>query len=128
MYNFLNGKYLLDIIYNQYFVYAGLQTGYTLGKVLDRGTFEILGPTGASCAFNMGAKLLSKLDTGIITTYALYIVLSIITLIFILFTPVLVTLTHPDAQIFHFPNETRILIIYVFTFFLTAFPWESFKE
>src|ERR1700761_2271089 len=48
IYTFLNGKYLIDIIYNNYIIRAGLQTGYNISKFLDRGVIELIGPYGLS--------------------------------------------------------------------------------
>jgi len=119
LYTFFNGKYLLDIIYNKYFISGGLQTGYIVSKVIDRGTFELIGPYGLSQFFYTGSRLISKLDTGIITSYALYIVLAIISLTFILFSPILITHFTENLQSnFTFINEIRFFILYLSTLFL----------
>lgn len=119
LYTFFNGKYLLDIIYNKYFISNGLQTGYTIAKIVDRGTFELIGPYGLSVLFKTGANLITKLDTGIITSYALYIVLSIISLTFILFSPILLTQhTENIFNYFSFIEEIRLSIIYLSTLIL----------
>ena len=81
IYSFLNGKYLMDILYNGYFINGGITIGYTIAKVLDRGFIELLGPNGLSLSFIKISNNISKLDTGIITTYALYMTLSIILII-----------------------------------------------
>ncbi|KAH0825644.1 various chains-domain-containing protein, partial [Lanmaoa asiatica] len=46
IYTFLNSKYFFDVIYNYYIISAGLLTGNTISKVLDRGVIELLGPYG----------------------------------------------------------------------------------
>jgi NADH-ubiquinone oxidoreductase chain 5 len=90
IYTFLNGKYLVDVVYNKYFIGAGLKLGITISKVLDRGIIELLGPFGLShLLMNTGANI-SRLDTGIVTSYALYIVLGLISILFILFYPVII--------------------------------------
>ena len=89
LYSFLNGKYYFDVIYNQYFVNNGLNLGYTISKEIDRGVIEFLGPFGFSNSLYNTAKNLAKLDTGIITTYALYITLSLIALLILIFTPLI---------------------------------------
>jgi NADH-ubiquinone oxidoreductase chain 5 len=48
LYTFFNGKYLIDIIYNNYIIVGGLKLGYTIAKVLDRGIIEAVGPFGIS--------------------------------------------------------------------------------
>lgn len=76
LYTFFNGKYLLDIIYNTYIIRGGLNLGYTLSKYLDRGAFEYLGPNGLSLLFYNLSSRLNRLDDGIVTNYASYMVIS----------------------------------------------------
>src|SRR5271155_1345942 len=87
IYTFLNGKYFFDAIYNQYLVTNGLKLGYTISKEIDRGAIELLGPYGLSTYLNNTGKNLAKLDTGIITTYSLYITLGLLALLFLVFAP-----------------------------------------
>ena len=73
IYTFLNGKYLFGVIYNHYFIGRGLQLGYFISKVLDRGVIEFVGPYGLSNTLSQTGINIGKLDTGVITTYSLYI-------------------------------------------------------
>ena len=58
IYTFFNGKYLLDIIYNNYFINSGIKLGYTTAKILDRGLIEVVGPFGLSnFLFNTGKNI-----------------------------------------------------------------------
>jgi len=51
----------------------------------------LLGPYGlSSVLINAGVKI-GKLDTGIVTSYALYIVLGLISILFILFYPFIIS-------------------------------------
>lgn len=110
IYRFLNGQYFFDIIYNHYIINKGLKFGYTISKVLDRGIIEIVGPFGLSNVLqNTGFKL-AKLDTGVITTYSLYITLGLLSLVFLVFSPILF-----DNYLL---NEMRLLIIYISSLFL----------
>lgn len=88
IYSFLNGKYYFDVIYNHFFVEKGLQLGYKISKEIDRGVIELLGPYGLANAFTNTGKKFAKLDTGIITTYALYITIGLLSLLFLIFAPV----------------------------------------
>ena len=90
IYGFLNGKYYFDVIYNHYFISKGLLLGYTISKELDRGAIEFLGPSGLSTAFTNTGNNIAKLDTGIVTTYALYITLGLLSLLFVVFAPILI--------------------------------------
>jgi NADH-ubiquinone oxidoreductase chain 5 len=85
LYAFLNGKYFFDVIYNQYFIALGLHLGYSISKVLDRGVIELIGPYGFSSIFIKTGVNIAKLDTGIITTYSLYITLGLLALLFLVF-------------------------------------------
>jgi NADH-ubiquinone oxidoreductase chain 5 len=104
IYAFLNGKYFFDVIYNHYFISKGLNTAYYISKEIDRGAIEMLGPYGLANNFYNTGKNIAKLDTGIITTYSLYIVIGLLSLLFIIFAPVLI-----DTSIL---VEIRLVIIY----------------
>ena len=105
IYTFFNGKYFFDIIYNNYIINKGLELGYTISKVLDRGIIEMVGPHGLSKTLTNTGKNISKLDTGVITTYSIYITLSLLSLIFLIFAPIFI-----DTSLF---NEIRLFIIYI---------------
>jgi len=105
LYTFFNGKYFFDIIYNNYFINKGLNLGYKISKVLDRGIIEMIGPYGLSHTLTNTGKNISKLDTGIITTYSIYITLSLLSLIFLIFAPILI-----DISLL---NEIRLFILYI---------------
>ena len=85
IYGFLNGKYYFDIIYNYFFFISGFKLAYIISKEIDRGAIELLGPHALSNYFYNTGKNLAKLDTGIITTYSLYITIALISLLFVLF-------------------------------------------
>lgn len=117
IYTFLNGKYLFDVIYNKYFVSGGLQIGYTISKVLDRGVIELIGPYGLSSALYNTGNNIAKLDTGIITTYSLYITLGLLSLLFFIFAPILL-----DNSLI---SEIRLIIIYLSALILVLSPISS---
>ena len=87
IYSFLNGKYFFDILYNSYIITGGLQLGYVISKVIDKGAIELIGPFGLTEGSYNASTILSKLDNGVITTYALYMTLGLTSLLFVLFTP-----------------------------------------
>jgi NADH-ubiquinone oxidoreductase chain 5 len=113
LYGFLNGKYYFDVIYNHFIVSAGLQTGYLISKEIDRGAIELLGPYGLANIFSNTGINIAKLDTGIITTYSLYITIGLLTLLFLIFAPVLI-----DTTMF---SEIRLIIIYLATLVLVFY-------
>jgi NADH-ubiquinone oxidoreductase chain 5 len=120
IYTFLNGKYFFDVIYNQYIVSAGLKLGYTISKEIDRGAIELLGPYGLAKSLTNTGNNLAKLDTGIITTYSLYITLGLLSLLFLVFAPLLIDTISPISTSENFISsfvetsleEFRLFIIY----------------
>ncbi len=121
IYTFLNGKYLVDVVYNKYFIGLGLKLGITISKVLDRGIIELLGPFGLSNLLVNTAANISRLDTGIVTSYALYIVLGLISILFILFYPVIINgdlLTIDHLLYNSYITEIRLIFIFISSLFL----------
>ena len=88
IYRFLVGKWMFDAIVGSFVIKPFLIIGHTISKILDRGVIEIVGPYGISRVLNDTAYNITQYDTGIVTTYALYIVLGIISLILYVFSPV----------------------------------------
>lgn len=86
IYNLLNSKYYFDVIYNKFIISKGFNTGYTISKFIDRGIIELVGPKGLSNSLFNLAKDISKLDTGLITTYALYITIGLLFFLTIIFS------------------------------------------
>lgn len=117
IYTFLNGKYFFDILYNFYIIRKSLNFGYYITNVLEKGVFEVMGPHGLSNVLFKTGNNISKLDTGIVTSYALYIVLGIISLIFLVFFPVLIDISSASAASLLI-LELRLFIIYLASFIL----------
>lgn len=89
LYSFFNGKYFFDVIYNNYVINKALGLGLVTSKVLDRGLIEKVGPFGLTDTFYNASRQVATVDTGIITSYALYIILGFISLTLLIFVPVL---------------------------------------
>lgn len=78
MYSFLNKKWFFDKLYNELFGQGGFKFGYSISyKVIDRGTFEIVGPTGLSTVAVNVAHKLHKAQTGSLYHYTLLILTTI---------------------------------------------------
>jgi NADH-ubiquinone oxidoreductase chain 5 len=86
-YLFLNAKFLFDILYNKYIISEGLNVGFKVFKALDKGLVENIGPFGLANAFYKTSKNISKADTGVVTTYSLYICLGVLSLLFLGYSP-----------------------------------------
>nr|YP_010759108.1 NADH dehydrogenase subunit 5 [Hericium alpestre]WEX32022.1 NADH dehydrogenase subunit 5 [Hericium alpestre] len=117
IYTFLNGKYFFDIIYNNFIISKGLELGYIISKFLDRGIVEKVGPYGLTNTLNDTSKNISSLDTGIITTYALYFTVSLLSLLFIVFAPILLDTSYL--------NEIKLLIINLASLIIVLYPSNS---
>ena len=82
IYNFLNKKWFFDKIYNECFGQFFFKFGYSISyKFVDRGVFEILGPTGLSMLALKIGSYLHRMQTGFIYHYTLSILIGI-TLLF----------------------------------------------
>ena len=89
-YQFFNGKYYVDVIYNNYIIGYSMHLGYRISKILDRGRVELVGPYGLRNTLQRNSNSIAKIDTGNITNYALYIVLGRIVINFMLFITIFV--------------------------------------
>jgi NADH-ubiquinone oxidoreductase chain 5 len=79
-YRFFNGKWLFDVLISKYVVFPSLHAGLLASKVLDKGAVELLGPHGLSLGLYRAADGLSTLDTGVVTSYALYMTIGLLAL------------------------------------------------
>lgn len=75
VYSFLNLRFLVELIYNRFIVSFVLKLGGQTTKVLDKGSVEMLGPFGLEKALIRLSHSMSKLNTAIVTSYALYILI-----------------------------------------------------
>ena len=87
IYSFLNGKYLFDVIYNYYIIGKTLGLGLITSKYLDRGLIEKMGPFGLTNSLHSTSRQIATVDTGVVTSYALYIILGFISITFLIFIP-----------------------------------------
>ena len=78
IFSFLNQRFLIEYFYNKYITGIILKLGGQTTKLLDKGSIELLGPFGLEKGFLVISRNLSSLDTGVITTYALYILIGLI--------------------------------------------------
>ena len=78
IFGFFNQRFLVEALYNRYITRFILRLGGQTTKVLDKGSVEALGPYGLERGLIKLSSSLSSLDTGVITTYALYILMGLI--------------------------------------------------
>jgi len=84
-YTFFNKRWFFDKVFNDFIAENALRFGYHISfKTLDKGSFEILGPSGIAHTFLNITQYISKLQTGIIYHYAVVMLLGLTLLITII--------------------------------------------
>ena len=85
IFGFFNQRFFIELLYNKYITGLVLMLGGQTTKVIDKGSVELLGPFGLEKLLISFSKSLTKLNTDIITSYALYILIGLISFIFIVY-------------------------------------------
>jgi NADH-ubiquinone oxidoreductase chain 5 len=85
IFGFFSQRFLIEFFYNKYITNKVLKIGGETTKIIDKGSIEYLGPFGLEVGLVNLSKNISKLDSGIITSYALYILSGLFIYIFISF-------------------------------------------
>lgn len=78
IFGFFNQRFLMELFYNKYITGLVLNLGGQTTKALDKGSVELLGPFGLEKGLNNLSVNIASLDKGVITSYALYIVIGLI--------------------------------------------------
>ena len=113
IFGFFNQRFLIELFYNKYITGVILKLGGLNTKILDKGSVELLGPFGLEKGLITLSNNIVSLSTGVVTSYALYILIG---LIFYLLIPYL---TIAD-------NTLLILILLSFlTIIRTTFHFEK---
>jgi NADH-ubiquinone oxidoreductase chain 5 len=103
IFSFFNQRFYLELFYNKYIVEGVLKLGGHTTKSLDKGSVELLGPYGLEKGLTSLSTNLGKLSTGVITTYALYILIGLV------FYTTLVYFSY---------NDNNLIILIIFTYFV----------
>jgi NADH-ubiquinone oxidoreductase chain 5 len=77
VFGFFNQRFLIEFFYNKYIVNLVLNLGGQTTKVLDKGSVEWVGPYGMYRTMIWMSKTISGLSKGIVTDYALYILIGV---------------------------------------------------
>ena len=85
IFSFFNQRFLIEFFYNRYISGIILKLGGQATKVMDKGSVELFGPYGLEKRLTDISKLIGRLSTGIVTSYALYILIGLISYISILY-------------------------------------------
>jgi NADH-ubiquinone oxidoreductase chain 5 len=100
IFSFFNQRFYIELIYNKYIVEFVLKLGGQTTKSLDKGSVEFLGPYGLEKGLLIFSNNINALSTGVVTTYALYILLGLIFYI-------------TSMYFSYFDNNLLILTIYI---------------
>ncbi len=85
IFSLFNQRFLIELFYNKYITDVVLNLGSQTTKIIDKGSVELLGPFGLEKGLLNLSKNIGNLSTGIITTYALYILIGLIFYICLLY-------------------------------------------
>jgi NADH-ubiquinone oxidoreductase chain 5 len=78
IFSFFNQRFFIELFYNRYISGLVLKLGGQSTKVLDKGSVEYIGPFGLEKGLWHISNSISKLNTGMVTSYALYILVGLI--------------------------------------------------
>ena len=115
IYNFFNRKWFFDKIYNELFGQFFFKFGYSISyKFVDRGIFEILGPTGLTLFFSKIASNIHKMQSGYLYHFTFSILISITFFL----------LLRKTWLIFNYSVDYKIFVLFFILFYFLL----NFKE
>jgi len=77
LFSFFNQRFLIELFYNKYITDFVLKLGGQTTKVIDKGSIELVGPYGLEKGLVTLSSNIASLNTGVITSYALYILVGL---------------------------------------------------
>ena len=101
LFGFFNQRFLIELFYNNYVTGLVLKLGGQTTKIIDKGSIELLGPFGLEKGLLNLSKNIASLDTGVLTSYALYILVGFSLYLFL-------------PYLFVFDSSLLILILFAF--------------
>jgi NADH-ubiquinone oxidoreductase chain 5 len=85
IFSFLNQRFAVELIYNKYVSGLVLTLGGQTNKDMDKGIVETFGPYGLQNKFTQISKSINNLSTGLVTNYALYILIGLLFFLNVIF-------------------------------------------
>ena len=85
IFGFLNQRFLIELFYNKYITGIIIKLGGQTTKIIDKGSVELFGPYGLEKGLLKLSNSINSLSTGVITSYALYILIGLIFYILLLY-------------------------------------------
>jgi len=83
LFSFFNQRFFIELFYNRYITTLILSLANQTTRILDKGSVELIGPFGLEKGLLTLSKNIASLDTGVITSYALYILVGLLVYILI---------------------------------------------
>lgn len=96
IFSFFNQRFLVEMFYNKYISSVVLYLGAQTTKIMDKGSVEKFGPYGLQDKVSEISKSINGLSTGVVTSYALYILVGLIFYISVLY----LTKNNEDSLLF----------------------------
>ena len=78
IFGFFNQRFLIELFYNRFITGIVLKLGGQTTKVIDKGSIEYLGPYGLEKGLLNISNNIAKLNTGVVTSYALYVLVGLV--------------------------------------------------
>jgi NADH-ubiquinone oxidoreductase chain 5 len=78
IFSFFNQRFLIELFYNKFITGIVLKLGGQTTKVIDKGSIEYIGPYGLEKGLLNLSNNIAKLNTGMVTSYALYILVGLV--------------------------------------------------
>ena len=103
IFSFFNQRFYIELLYNKYIIENILTLGGQTTKSLDKGSVEYLGPYGLEKGLLNLSNSINNLSTGVVTTYALYILMGLMFYI---------------TSLYFFNWDSNLLILIIFSLFV----------
>ena len=81
IFSFLNKRFFVELFYNKYVSGFILKLGGQTTKIMDKGLVELIGPYGLERNLTNLSSSINNLSSGVVTSYALYILIGLISYI-----------------------------------------------
>ena len=78
IFGFFNQRFFVEFFYNKYITKIVLNLGGHTTRILDKGSIELIGPSGFENVLIISSKNIGSLSAGIVTNYALYILIGFV--------------------------------------------------
>lgn len=85
LFGFFNQRFFIEMFYNKYVTNFILNTGGITTKFLDKGSVEMIGPYGLERGLLKLSNNIESLSTGVVTNYALYVLIGFVSYLLIIF-------------------------------------------